>query len=86
MNIRILHDCKFAYERCMQSFFPKRFRGNTSLQRFEKLSYIVEVEKLDPVKYLSWWFGIWEHDRPPTPEQLANPVLVVRYRKMSTEE
>ncbi len=83
MNQRMVRDCKVAYDAGLFKYFPKR-HINSKIERFFLLATLLEQENIDCYKYIGHWFGIWESSTPPSPEHLAHPVFVLRFRKQSS--
>lgn len=83
MNQRAVRDCKVAYDAALIKYFSKR-HVSSKIERFRLLATLLEHENIDCYKYIGFWFGIWESTTPPSPERLAHPTFVLRFRKQST--
>jgi hypothetical protein len=73
-----------AYMAIRDKYFSNPNRGaQFRLDRFEQLAKYLEHEKIHYQKYFNFVFGILDLKYPPSPEKLADPLMVLKFREMT---
>lgn len=79
MQLNNKTECKLAYQRCIQKYFPESTNYCPGPNKFETLVILLNQYEVHGPNFISYWFGLWEKGYP-TVKQLLNTNLIIRYK------
>lgn len=68
------------YVTIRNKYFAKYDSFHYKIDNFISLGIFLEKEKIDPISYFEFVFGILDYKHPPKPKTLMHPELIQRYR------